>query len=278
MIILNFLFFNLISIEQLSKIGYPYFFGLKHLFLFAIIFIISIHSKISFRKSNLVLLGLFFSYALFQLFINKINATSFVVSFIFTSLPLIAIILGNSISISNEVSSKLLKYFVFVGCISVLPAFVLLILGYDIRLNSYMYREAGALGSASIALFAYLYYMRTGLVISKKSYVTLSLILIMIIFGSLLKKNMLMFFFFLFLLNLFAGTKFTKALFIIAILGLIPIGPALLDNIQDNIDYTNNVGFENHIRLGMYLTALRINLDYAYGLRFRNFWFIRLIN
>ena len=188
MIILNFLFFNLISIEQLSKIGYPYFFGLKHLFLFAIIFIIAIHSKITFRKSNLVLLGLFFSYTLFQLFFNRMNTTSFVISLIFTSLPLIAIILGNSISISNEIATKLLKYFVLIGCISVLPAFFLLILGYDIRLNSYMYREAGALGSASVALFAYLYYMRASFVISKKLFIALSFILIMIIFGSLLKK------------------------------------------------------------------------------------------
>jgi hypothetical protein len=174
-------------------------------------------------------------------------------------------ILGRSLRLSNYFVNRLIFQSVLVAVVCALPALFLQLIGFDLRLNSWMYREAGALGSAMVVTVLFCVHLLKENYISRRKFLLIIAIPIFIIFSSILKKNIIMISVVFFCLCWFEKHRFTKNQLRLMIAGFITasiiITPILLENIQDNIDYFNNVGSEGHIRIAMYLTAVNINID-----------------
>lgn len=124
-----------------------------------------------------------------------------------------------------------------------------------------VFREVGAYATAmTIGVAACLaeYYLDR-----KRIFILLAVILSLFVFITVLKKSMLSCIF-VWILFIIFFRDYKKIIFFLVLLAIImmAIMPSLQENIVENVDYLNAVGFENHVRLGMYLTAARIAIDY----------------
>lgn len=134
-----------------------------------------------------------------------------------------------------------------------------------------VFREVGAYATAmTIGVAACLaeYYLDR-----KKIYILLAVILSFFVFITVLKKSMLSCIF-VWILFLILCKDYKKILFFLVLLGIITLAimPSIQENIVENIRYLDSVGTENHVRIGMYLTAARIAIDYfPFGSGFGSF-------
>lgn len=265
--IYSFLFFFLISYEKLTAlgIGLPSVVGVKHVIVLGLLFLIMIGKRLTFDFRILFLTLLLLIYIIIRSYSSEPGFTSFFISLIFMLFPIIVLILGSSLRLSRRFVNGLIYKSVVIAIACATPAFILQILGFDLRLNSWMYREAGALGSAMVVSIIFCIYLLKENYFSNRTFFLLIALPLFIIFVSVLKKNMIMLCVVLFCLYQFERHRFTKAqlrlMFVLLVAASVAITPVLLLNIQDNIDYFGNVGSEGHIRIAMYLTAIRINLD-----------------
>jgi len=245
--------------------GLPSIIGLKHVLLTFMVFLVSSGKKIKLDYRLLILFLLLLIYVVVQFYLSDPNLTSFFISFFFAILPISVLILGRSLHLSRSFVNRLIYRSVLIAIFCAVPALFFQVLGFDLRLNSWMYREAGALGSAMVVTIIFCIYLLRENHFSNKKFIYLVAIPIFIVLASVLKKNILMLFFVFCVLYWFERHRFTKRqirfLFVAMVVGVLIMAPAMLINIQDNIDYFVNVGAEGHIRIAMYLTAININLD-----------------
>jgi hypothetical protein len=253
----------LISYDKLGYFGFPQVVGIKHVIVCAIIFLIA------FNKQKLVNVRVFsaflilFAYLTIQFYFVEVRITSFIISFLFTLFPFVAFFIASSIVVSHQFILRLTKGLCLVMVLCALPAIVGALLGNELRVFSWMYREAGALGSAMVILCILTYFLFTQKAISYKTALIYLSVAMFIIAVSGLKKN------FVSLIIVFSlmayMSDFNKQLLrramVMIFIGFVFTFGTLLDNVQDNIDYFNNVGADGHIRVAMYVTAFRINAD-----------------
>jgi len=264
-ILFSILFFLLVSYEKLAilGIGIPSVIGFKHLLVALIVFLISFGKELKVDYRLLILGLLLLIYILVSSYLSEISPTSFFISFLFMIYPISILILGRSLHLSRGFVNRLIYRSVLVAIVCAVPALFFQLLGFDLRLNSWMYREAGALGSAMVVTVIFCIYLVKENHISNKKFMYLVAIPIFIVLASVLKKNLIMLFLVFFTLYYFERHRFSKKqvtlLSVALVAGVLIMTPMILINIQDNIDYFGNVGSDGHIRIAMYLTAININ-------------------
>jgi hypothetical protein len=158
--------------------------------------------------------------------------------------------------------------------IAVLQPFVIGIIYLEnLRWHPSLYRELGAMAistvfSFSIALF---YYQK----LNKTKYLLFALFCGAVIFMTVLKKSILEILFVasFYLVGNFKNKKYFILISSVALMGASPlIINSLLSNIVENQDYYNNVGFEDHVRTGMYFKSFLIAADFfPFGSGFGSF-------
>jgi hypothetical protein len=267
MILVSILFFLLVSFEKLAilGIGIPSVIGFKHLLVALIVFLISFRKELKVDYRILLLVLLLLMYLLISSYFSETRPTSFFISFLFMMYPISILILGRSLHVSRGFVNRLIYRFVLIAIVCAVPALFFQLLGFDLRLNSWMYREAGALGSAMVITVIFCIYLLKENHISNRKFMYLVTIPIFIVLASVLKKNIIMLFFVMFTLYYFERHRFSKQqirlLSVALVAGILIMTPVILVNIQKNIDYFVNVGADGHIRIVMFLTAININFD-----------------
>lgn len=267
-ILISATFLILISYEKLAHVGLPQIVGLKHILVVLLIsFFIIYTRRIVINKKNIYLLIFFVTYIILQvIYYSQLNI-SFVISLIFTLFPVLVFLLALSLYISEKILLKNIHYFIIVTNLAAAPALIGYIFGYDLRIYTGLYREAGAMSAMMIFSIIFALYLFRKNYLNSKRTLRLCLIPILIIFLAGLKKDLLLIFLLILTIpydhleNIKQVKKTMRKIKLFSALLFVLIIPKLLDNITDNADYLNNVGLEQHIRLGMYLTSININID-----------------
>lgn len=271
MYFIAFLFGTVISYEKLVQFGLPlpYIFGVKHLIATLIMFIYCYSYKCFLNVRVILIFLVIIFYSFCQLFYNQVNLTSFTISFIFTFFPILAFLVGNSISMNNNIIKKQVYYLVITSILLAIPAALQGIMGYNLRLYTGLYREAAELGGVMLVTILYCTYLYRENYLNRRLYYFLLIIPTYIILLQILKKNILvaLIFVLVFVYRERRNLRLKhRILLITTIMGsLFYLSPQLIENFDDNINYFGNVGIEGHIRLAMYYTAILINID-TYGL------------
>ena len=266
-----FLFGAIISYEKIVQFGLPipYIFGVKHFIATFIIFIYCYYYKCFINLRATLVFFAIVIYSFFQLFYNQVNLTSFTISFLFTLFPILTFLLGNSISIKQNIIKKQVYYLVITSILLAIPAALLGVMGYNLRLYTGLYREAAELGGVMVATILYCTYLYRENYLNRRLYYFLLIIPTYIILAQVLKKNILvaLVFVLIFIYRERRNLRLKhRILLMLTLMGsLFYLSPQLIENVDDNISYYGNVGFEGHIRLAMYYTAILINVD-TFGL------------
>lgn len=262
------LFFLVISLDKISALGIlPFVFGVKHLLVILLAFIIALYArkKLTVKGKSLFCFIAFVLYVVIQCFFLNLRPTSFWIGVIFTCFPLLAFLFGSSLVVDVARLNKIIYSLCIISIVAAFPAFVFLLSGNDIRLNSWMFREAGALSAAMVATILYsLYLYKVRYIDSRKLSFLIAIPLIIVAFATL-KKDLIALLVSILVISArevtYVENKYIRKLSIFFLFLLVIISPVLVKNIADNIIYFQNVGSEGHVRLAMYLTAFKINLD-----------------
>ena len=270
--LLSGLFLFLLLSDFLQNLGIPIPAGSRHLFIFIFILLIFIISKE--REINIpyfLTLILLLMICLFSYLINDISPLSFAVSTFISLLFAYAFLLTCGLSFSEEEVIRLSKIILFLIIFASIPALLnYLLTGIPVRLNAVLFREAGALATANV--LATIISLSLNIKTNKNIYFYIAIILSLIILIIGLKKSIASVIFCWSLWCFLKRVRFYKffgySIIFAVLLSPIYLQDLLLD-IQNNIDYLNNVGPEGHIRIGMYLGAYNIlsnNIFWGSGL------------
>lgn len=237
--------------------------GSRHL----LILILPIFAISSFKAERRTLMY-FFSLTLVAILsfgYGNADFFNFSIGYLFTFLFFIVHIIFYNINISNSQLIKLLKYIVHANLILALPTLIGGLSDFDLRNHAGVFREVGAFAttmmcSQIICLFLYR-------VTYKQKYFNFAVIFSVICLLTILKKTMFLSLFVwalyaLFYLNWRQWFLNPKLWFIGITVSSIMFAP-LVNNLSINAAYLSNVGVDAHVRLGMYVTAIKLSQDFA---------------
>lgn len=160
---------------------------------------------------------------------------------------------------------KIFKYLIlFIFLMSLGPILQAILEGSTLRWLPGLFREVGAFGtSMNIATIMSLTLFILG---GKREYLYLAIFFSFGVVMTILKKTMISnivvwFVYFTFQLERKAKIKMLLSAIIFGVVSFIIFGDELSENFQDNQQYLENVGPEDHVRLGMYLASFKIVID-----------------
>lgn len=190
---------------------------------------------------------------------------NFSIGYLFTFLFFLVHIIFYNINLSKNQFFKLLKYIVHANLILALPTLIGGLSDFDLRNHPGLFREVGAFAttmmcSQIICLFLYR-------VTYLQKYFNFAVIFSVICLLTILKKTMFLSIFIwalyaLFYINWRQWLLNSKVWFFGVIISSIMFAP-LANNLSINAAYLANVGVDAHVRLGMYVTGIKISQDYA---------------
>lgn len=253
-------------IQENDWLSFPL--GFRHLIIIALFvgnwFFFGNKIEISKRyKWTIIVMAL---YLILSFFFSIASLFNYVLGIFFTFLFVFLFILGYNTNTRTQVIINIFKcllfYFFLMSLFSVVQGIVA---GTSLRDIPVLFRELGAFGAVmnistimSIALY---------FITSKKQYLYLAVFFSLAVMMTILKKTMISnvlvwIFFFVYQANF--KTKMWLLFFsvIILIVGNFLIGKELKENVEDNTEYLDKFGPEEHVRLGMYITSFSISIDY----------------
>lgn len=254
--------FSIEWIGHYLKIEFPL--GFKHLYLIFLTIFLSVN-----RRKTIISNSYYYAVFLVVVFgligdlFSGVNIIKSIYGCFFTILFSIIYINSTRVSLEPQDAHKILKIISFSMCIlGIFP-----VLGHiakfpePMRYDFGVFREVGAYATAmTIGVAASLaeYYL-----VNKKKYLIIAIILSFFIFITILKKSMLSCIF-VWIIFLIYCKDYKKILFFLFMLALITLAimPSIHENIVENVNYLDSVGSENHVRIGMYLAAIKIASDY----------------
>ena len=214
-------------------------------------------------KLGLMLMGLYLFVAFFFSIASVFN---YVLGIFFTFLFILLFILASNTNTRREVIINIFQYllvsFFLMSIFSILQGIVT---GSSLRDIPVLFRELGAFGAVmnistiiSIALY---------IITSNKKYLYWAVFFSVAVMMTILKKTMISnilvwIFFFIFQANSKTKIRFIFFSLIAVVVGNFLIGKELNENIEENSEYLEKFGPEEHVRLGMYITSYNITTDY----------------
>ncbi|WP_075342089.1 hypothetical protein [Tenacibaculum agarivorans] len=192
---------------------------------------------------------------------------NFFLGLVFTFVFVILFILGSNIKTSRNTLLSLLKALLtFITLTSVYSIFEGLIKGISLREGVTLFREVGALGTM----------MNIGVIIALSLYVVtknqkkffyyalfLSLGVLLTILKKTIISNLIVWtFYFIYESNVKSRFKIIFFSIFVVFAGFLVIGEKFEEDIDKNLSYLNDVGSEDHVRLGMYYASYNVARDY----------------
>ena len=209
----------------------------------------------------LILLYLVLAYSF-----SKAPLFNYVLGIFFTFLFILLFVLGSNTNTRSEVIIGIFKYLLlYFFLMSIFSVFQGLASGASLRGIPVMFRELGAFGAVmnistiiSIALY---------IITSQKKYLYLAVFFSLAVMMTILKKSMLSnalvwIFYFIFQANSKAKIRFLFFSLLSLFIGNFFIGKELNENIEENAEYLEKFGPEEHVRLGMYIASFNISTDF----------------
>jgi hypothetical protein len=199
-------------------------------------------------------------------FVSIAPLFNYILGIFFTFLFVFLFIIASNTDTRREVIiaifNSLLWSFFLMSIYSILQGIVT---GSSLRDIPVLFRELGAFGAVmnistiiSIALY---------IITQKKQYIYWAVFFSVAVVMTILKKTMISnvlvwIFFFIYQAN--SKTKIRLIFFalIALVVGNFMIGKELNDNIEENSEYLDKFGPEEHVRLGMYISSFNISTDY----------------
>ena len=214
-------------------------------------------------KWGLILMG---AYLFIAFFFTIASLFNYVLGIFFTFLFILLFLVASNTSTRREVIINIFKYllvlFFLMSIFSILQGIVT---GSSLRDIPVLFRELGAFGavmniSAIISLSLYI-------ITSKKQYFYWAVFFSIAVMMTILKKTMISnilvwMFFFLYQANSKTKIRFLFFSLVAIVVGNFLIGKELSENIEQNTEYLDKFGPEEHVRLGMYITSFSISVDY----------------
>lgn len=252
--------------QESGWISFPL--GFRHLIIIALFAgnwfffgkIINIPTK---YKLGLMLMGL---YLFIAFFFSIASVFNYVLGIFFTFLFILLFLLASNTNTRREVVINIFQYllvsFFLMSIFSILQGIVT---GSSLRDIPVLFRELGAFGAVmnistiiSIALY---------IITSNKKYLYWAVFFSIAVMMTILKKTMISnilvwIFFFIYQANSKTKVRFVFFSLIAVVIGNFLIGKELNENIEQNSEYLDKFGPEEHVRLGMYITSYNITTDY----------------
>jgi hypothetical protein len=214
-------------------------------------------------KLGLILMGL---YLFIAFFFSIASVFNYVLGIFFTFLFILLFVIASNTSTRREVVITIFQYllvsFFLMSIFSILQA---IFTGSSLREIPVLFRELGAFGAVmnistiiSIALY---------IITSNKKYLYWAIFFSIAVMMTILKKTMISnvlvwIFFFIYQANAKTKIRFVFFSLIALVVGNFLIGKELNENIEQNSEYLEKFGPEEHVRLGMYITSFNITTDY----------------
>jgi len=220
--------------------------------------------KLSKYYSLVLFLMIFYLFISYSFLIVK--TYNYILGFGFTFLFLLMfIICSNTRSSENTVMNIFYAILILLVLMSIVPIFQALYLNITLRDKFGLFREAGAFGTAmnigviiSIALF---------ISTSKRRFIIVAMFFSVGVLLTILKKsiigNLLIWIgYFIFITSKNKRIVIFTAGLVILIIAYFFIGNKFIIDVNLNMEYLNQVGFNKHVRLGMYIAGFNIASDY----------------
>lgn len=214
-------------------------------------------------KLGLLLMGL---YLFIAFFFSIASVFNYVLGIFFTFLFILLFLFASNTNTRREVVITIFQYllvsFFLMSIFSILQA---IFTGSSLREIPVLFRELGAFGAVmnistiiSIALY---------IITSNKKYLYWAIFFSVAVMMTILKKTMISnvlvwIFFFIYQANSKTKIRFVFFSLIAVVVGNFLIGKELNENIEQNSEYLEKFGPEEHVRLGMYITSFNITTDY----------------
>lgn len=214
-------------------------------------------------KLGLMLMGLYLFVAYFFSIASLFN---YVLGIFFTFLFILLFLFASNTNTRREVVISIFQYvlvsFFLMSIFSILQG---IFTGFSLRDIPVLFRELGAFGAVmnistiiSIALY---------IITSKKKYLYLAIFFSLAVMMTILKKTMISnllvwIFYFIYQANSKTKIWFLLSSVVLLVIGNFLIGKELNENIEQNSEYLEKFGPEEHVRLGMYITSYNITTDY----------------
>ena len=262
--LLSFFFFFLIVSDKLQEFGIPFPAGSRHILIFIFVSFLFIISK--YREINLAYLFVFLalvSISIISFIFNEVSLLSFLISLFISFIFAYCVLLQSGAGYTQREIEKISLFILLSVMICGLPGLLnYLINGVPIRLSPGLFREAGAFATAHVVacIIALAFNLQT----NKKKFLYIAIFISVIIIITGLKKSMASMVLCWLIWCYFKKVRFYKFFVISGIIGILlsPIYLQIfLDDIQNNLDYFNNVGAQGHIRIAMYIGAINIFSD-----------------
>jgi len=236
--------------------------GVRHL----VLLILPVFAISSFNAERRTLLYLFFLTILAILSFANENADffNFSTGYVFTFLFLFVHIVFFNINLSDRRLIRLLKLIVHANLLMALPTLIGGLSDFDLRNHAGVFREVGAFAttmmcSQIICLFLYR-------VTEKRKYFNMAVLFSCICLITILKKTMFLSIFtwlvYAYFYLDFRTWFFSLRVWTIGVLITLLMAAPLSQNLAKNASYLNAVGTDSHVRLGMYVTSVKITGDY----------------
>lgn len=254
-------FFFLIISDKLQEFGIPIPAGSRHVLIFifvSFLYIISFNRKIN--MSYLLAMVVLIAIALTSFVVNEVNLISFSISIFISFLFSYCFLLASGSDYTRLEIENLSIFIIASIIICGLPGiFNYLLNGVEIRYTPGLFREAGAFATAHVIACAIA--LSLNIKNNKKNFLYIAMFLSLVIIMAGLKKSMGSIILIWLIWSIFKKIRFYK-FFVSAGFVAIILSPLYLQNliinIQDNVDYFNNVGSDGHIRIAMYLGSFNI--------------------
>jgi hypothetical protein len=250
---------NLIGIKILP--------GLRHLLLFFSFYLCNIlsGSLIKISKKQLIYITVFLLLTSLSFFRPYTDFIRYSYGMFLTLLFIPIYIIAKSIKISTLNFIFLIKLIlIFIIIVAIYAVFSALIQGINLRFVTTLFREAGAFAAIMNIgiIFSLFLYLKDG----SKWFLLLALFLTICIISTVLKKSILASFLIWFLFILFNKNTRNKVLFNVGIFSTIIMGllfnfNSIIQNMETNSEYIDDVGIDEHVRVAMYIASYKIAID-----------------
>ena len=259
------LFIFLNTSESLSLDILP---GSRH----AILFLGVLHVAVLIKGSNIGVDKSFFKLAVITVYIivfnylfSEVPLAQYVLGVLFSYIFLIVSLISYNISIQPKYGYRLLKMISFSILILFLHTLILVYQsGSSLRWESGLFRESGAMASLlNIAIIIFLYLHKE---LGFKKFLFYALLTSLFVIMTTIKKAIVGLGIIWMLYIMFQNTfnkkiKLTILACLTLSIGFVQLGDEIIFNLQENQYYLNRVGYEKHVRLGMYIASINIMLD-----------------
>lgn len=256
------MFIYLLSSDWLSYQGIlPTPLGIKHLLLLFFPVLYGIQNTIKVDKQYFALLVFTVLYSFFNFLILDYSFLNYSVGLLFTFVGFFTFLYSSQMTLSEDRIIGILKVIVFFNLFACSVSITQSLISFEsLRYSPGIFRESGALAdSLSFALLSSLYiYYKT----NSKLFFNLVIFFGIVVLATTLKKSILSVLMISTLHIIYTKPKLSFKYVLVIFVAIIISIPALIDNVNENTAYLDNVGAEGHVRIAMYITSVSILVDY----------------